>query len=127
MWIAESQMWAESQNIIYSRDDFLPLDSNDSIFEGNALRMDWSEIVEPYDVNYIMGNPPFVGQSYRSNEQKQDMIDIFGKGSRETKQDYVICWYKKSLDYVSDYKNSSVKCAFVSTNSICQGECVPTF
>lgn len=89
--------------------------------------MDWSEIVEPYDVNYIMGNPPFVGQSYRSNEQKQDMIDIFGKGSRETKQDYVICWYKKSLDYVSDYKNSSVKCAFVSTNSICQGECVPTF
>lgn len=106
MWIAESQMWAESQNIIYSRDDFLPLDSNDSIFEGNALRMDWSEIVEPYDVNYIMGNPPFVGQSYRSNEQKQDMIDIFGKGSRETKQDYVICWYKKSLDYVSDYKNS---------------------
>lgn len=61
MWIAESQMWAESQNIIYSRDDFLPLDSNDSIFEGNALRMDWSEIVEPYDVNYIMGNPPFVG------------------------------------------------------------------
>ena len=118
MWIAESQMWAESQNIIYSRDDFLPLDSNDSIFEGNALRMDWSEIVEPYDVNYIMGNPPFVGQSYRSNEQKQDMIDIFGKGSRETKQDYVICWYKKSLDYVSDYKNSSVKCAFVSTNSI---------
>lgn len=127
MWIAESQMWAESQNIIYSRDDFLPLDSNDSIFEGNALRMDWSKIVEPYDVNYIMGNPPFVGQSYRSNEQKQDMIDIFGKGSRETKQDYVICWYKKSLDYVSDYKNSSVKCAFVSTNSICQGECVPTF
>lgn len=127
MWIAESQMWAESQNIIYSRDDFLPLDSNDSIFEGNALRMDWSEIVEPYDVNYIMGNPPFVGQSYRSNEQKQDMIDIFGKGSRETKQDYVICWYKKSLDYVIDYKNSSVKCAFVSTNSICQGECVPTF
>lgn len=127
MWIAESQMWAESQNIIYSRDDFLPLDSNDSIFEGNALRMDWSEIVEPYDVNYIMGNPPFVGQSYRSNEQKQDMIDIFGKGSRETKQDYVICWYKKSLDYVSDYKNSSVKCAFVSTNSTCQGECVPTF
>lgn len=127
MWIAESQMWAESQNIIYSRDDFLPLDSNDSIFEGNALRMDWSEIVEPYDVNYIMGNSPFVGQSYRSNEQKQDMIDIFGKGSRETKQDYVICWYKKSLDYVSDYKNSSVKCAFVSTNSICQCECVPTF
>ena len=127
MWIAESQMWAESQDIIYSRDDFLPLDSNDSIYEGNALRMDWADIVKPYDVDYIMGNPPFVGQSYRSDEQKQDMIDMFGKGSRETKQDYVICWYKKSLDYVGDYKNSSVKCAFVSTNSICQGECVPTF
>ena len=85
MWIAESQMWAESQDIIYSRDDFLPLDSNDSIYEGNALRMDWSDIVKPYEVDYIMGNPPFVGQSYRNDEQKQDMIDIFGKGSRETK------------------------------------------
>lgn len=124
MWIAESQMWDKSQNIIYSNEDFLPLDSNDSIYEGNALRMNWSDIVKPYALNYIMGNPPFVGQSHRSDDQKQDMTNIFGKGSRETKQDYVICWYKKALDYG---RNTTIECAFVSTNSICQGESVPTF
>ncbi len=127
MWIAESQMWEQTKDITFTNKDFLPLDSNDAIYEGNALRINWNNIVKPYELNYIMGNPPFVGQSYRNKEQKQDMIDIFGKGSRETKQDYVICWYKKALDFVGGDNNSSLQCAFVSTNSICEGESVPTF
>lgn len=126
MWIAESQMWEQTKDITFANKDFLPLDSNDSIYEGNALRMDWNKIVKPYELNYIMGNPPFVGQSYRTKAQKQDMINLFGKGSRETKQDYVICWYKKTCEYVKS-PDVSLECAFVSTNSICQGESVPTF
>ena len=71
-----------------------------------------------------MGNPPFVGQSVRIQEQSEDMAFIWGKGEIETKLDYVICWYKKAMDYM---KGTAVKVAFVSTNSICQGESVPTF
>ena len=71
-----------------------------------------------------MGNPPFVGQSVRAKEQAEDMTDIFGKGSIETKLDYVLCWYYKAIQYM---ENTSIVAAYVSTNSICQGESVPTF
>lgn len=129
MWIAEAQTMQRSQDRgIYTNKEFFPLTTNVGIHEGNALRMDWTQIVKPYELNYIMGNPPFVGQSYRSKEQKEDMVNIFGKGSRETKQDYVICWYKKALDFVGENAaDTTLQCAFVSTNSICQGESVPTF
>lgn len=129
LWIAESQMLEETKDIFYANWDFLPLKTYVNIHEGNALRMDWNSVLPNYACSYLLGNPPFVGQSYRTKEQKQDMIDLFGKGSRETKQDYVICWYKKSLNYALKGKtpNTSIKCAFVSTNSICQGESVPTF
>lgn len=124
MWIAESQMWDESQNIIYSNEDFLPLDSNDSIYEGNALRMNWSNIIKPYELNYIMGNPPFVGYSLQSDDQKVDIQNIFidrnGKQYPKIgKLDYVACWYMKAAKYIED---STVRCAFVSTNSVTQGE-----
>ncbi|MDE6834668.1 MAG: methylase, partial [Ruminococcus sp.] len=76
--------------------------------------------------SYIMGNPPFVGQSLRSPSQSAEMALIFGQGSPETKLDYVLCWYKKALDYINSI-NKLIKVAFVSTNSICQGESVPTF
>lgn len=62
MWIAESQMWEQTKDITFANKDFLPLDSNDSIYEGNALRIDWNDIVKPYELNYIMGNPPFIGK-----------------------------------------------------------------
>lgn len=119
MWIAESQMWSESQNIIYSQEDFLPLDSNDSIYEGNALRMDWSEIVKPYELNYIMGNPPFVGAMLMSDEQRNDLRDLIGNTKGIGELDYVGGWYYKAAQYTKD---STVKCAFVSTNSITQGQ-----
>lgn len=124
MWIAESQMWEQSQDIIYSQDDFLPLDSNDSIYEGNALRMDWTDIVKPYELNYIMGNPPFIGYSLQSKAQKKEQQDICvdkkGKKFKASgKLDYVSNWFVKAAKYID---NSTIHVAFVSTNSITQGE-----
>ena len=119
MWIAESQMWDQSQNIIYSREDFLPLDSNDSIYEGNALRMNWEDIVKPYELSYIMGNPPFVGYYDESNEQKADIKQFFKSTGR---LDYVVGWYIKAAKYI---KGTTIDVAFVSTNSITQGVQVP--
>ena len=124
LWIAEAQMWNETKNIIQFYGELLPLKSYNHIIEGNALRIDWQEVVKPGEVNFIIGNPPFIGQSVRKKEQSEDMAFIWGKGEIETKLDYVICWYKKAIDYI---KGTTVKVAFVSTNSICQGESVPTF
>ncbi|MBR0079090.1 MAG: class I SAM-dependent DNA methyltransferase [Synergistaceae bacterium] len=124
LWIAEAQMWNETKNIILFYGDLLPLKSYNNIIEGNALHIDWNEVVKSSEVNFIIGNPPFIGQSVRTKEQSDDMAFIWGKGEIETKLDYVICWYKKAIDYI---KGTTVKVAFVSTNSICQGESVPTF
>lgn len=118
MWIAESQMWDESQNIIYSNEDFLPLDSNDSIYEGNALRMDWSDIVKPYELDYIMGNPPFIGNGNRTESQISDMDFVFKDFGKHGKLDYVAAWYVKSVIYM---RNTTIRAALVSTNSVSQG------
>ena len=80
--------------------------------------------MKPEELNFIMGNPPFIGQSVRTREQSDDMALIWGKGEIETKLDYVICWYKKAIDFMRSMK---INAAFVSTNSICQGESVPAF
>lgn len=117
MWIAESQMLEQTKDTVYYNKDFLPLDSNDSIYEGNALRMNWEDIVKPYELDYIMGNPPFVGTNYLSDGQRDDMNALW-QGKR-SKMDYVSCWYLKSASYI---QGSTIKCAFVSTNSISQGE-----
>ena len=124
LWIAESQMMKATEDIVHMDLDFLPLKSYANIIEANALRIDWNEVVPKEKLNYIMGNPPFVGQSVRTKEQAEDMTDIFGKGSIETKLDYVLCWYYKAIQYM---ENTSILAAYVSTNSICQGESVPTF
>ena len=130
LWIAESQMWNETQKmneaqrLIQFIGDLLPLKSYNRIIEANALKIDWREVIRIEELNFIIGNPPFIGQSVRTKEQSDDMAFIWGKGDIETKLDYVICWYKKAIDYI---KGSTVKVAFVSTNSICQGESVPTF
>lgn len=121
LWIAESQTLKETSAIAGRPIDFLPLKTNAYIHEGNALRLDWSEVIAPEKLNYIMGNPPFVGGMLMSREQKQDMLDIFGaktKGIGEL--DYVGAWYKKAAEMMDN--NASIKAAFVSTNSITQGE-----
>ena len=127
LWIAESQMLKETEDIVNMSLDFLPLKSYANIVEGNALRTDWETVVPKDKLNYIMGNPPFVGQARRTKEQSEDMSIVFGSGNSETKLDYVICWYKKSLEFINSILNRQILVSFVSTNSICQGESVPTF
>lgn len=124
MWIAENQMLEETKDTVYYNKNFLPLDSNDSIYEGNALRIDWNDIVKPYELNYIMGNPPFVGYSLQSKTQKKEQQDICvdkkGKKFKASgKLDYVSNWFVKAAKYID---NSTIHVAFVSTNSITQGE-----
>ena len=119
LWIAESQMMKETEEIMNTNLDFLPLKSYANIVEGNALRTDWETVVPKDKLDYIMGNPPFVGFSLMTAEQKDDVALIF-PGTKNV--DYVACWYMKALKFIN---NTSVECAFVSTNSICQGEIVP--
>lgn len=123
LWIAESQMMQETENIIHESLDFLPLKTNANIIEGNALRLDWEEIVPKTKLNYIMGNPPFVGARLMDKEQKADVEAIFKGWKNLGNLDYVSCWYKKTADYMKD---TFVRAALVSTNSITQGEAVPT-
>lgn len=120
LWIAESQMLEETKNILYGfNDDFLPLKTYVNITEGNALRLDWNEVIPARELSYIMGNPPFVGARWMSKEQKMDMEVVFRGIKDYGNLDFVTAWYKKASDYIS---NSGIRVAFVSTNTITQGE-----
>ena len=121
LWIAESQMMKETESIVLMQLDFLPLKTNASIVEKNALHIDWEEVVPKYKLSYIIGNPPFHGFTFMTKEQKADMQTIF-PGVKNL--DYVCAWYKKASDYIADTK---IEVAFVSTNSIVQGETVSRF
>ena len=124
LWIAESQMMKQTEEIIHMSLDFLPLKSYANIVEGNALRIDWEEVVPKEKLNYIMGNPPFVGYSLQTKEQKEDILSIYIDEKCKPyktagKIDYVAGWYFKAAQFIN---NTRVKAAFVSTNSITQGE-----
>ncbi len=119
MWIAESQMLQETENILNDEIEFFPLKSFVNIKCGNALRMDWNDVVPKEELNYIMGNPPFVGARMMTTEQKNDLNTVFYKWKNVGNMDYVSCWYKKSADFIND---TTIKCSFVSTNSVSQGE-----
>lgn len=121
LWIAESQMMKETEDVVHMSLDFLPLKSYANIIEGNALCLDWGDIVPNYRMSYIMGNPPFHGFTFMTAEQKRDMQQIF-PGVKNL--DLVCGWYKKASDYMRDTK---IEAAFVSTNSIVQGETVSRF
>ena len=185
LWIAESQMMKETEEIVEQNLDFLPLSTSATIVEGNALRMNWrylheeaeiptitakkTNLISPYMVreaeaeyrasdtfsdkehgfeydeinlitneinvgkpqrkrkenhyDYIMGNPPFVGSKKRSENQREDVKNIFEGWKNAGNLDYVACWYKKASDFI---KGGKTRCAFVSTNSITQGEEVAT-
>jgi len=121
LWIAEAQMMAETERIVQMDLDFLPLKSYTNIAEGNALRIDWESVVPKEKLNFIMGNPPFVGARLMSEAQKEDVINIFGaKWKNVGNLDYVSCWYKKAADLMQ--QNKTITTALVSTNSIAQGE-----
>ena len=122
IWIAEAQMFKETEAIIHKEMDFLPLHNNANIHEGNSLNMDWEEIIKSNTLSYIMGNPPFVGAKMMNKQQKAEVLSLFNKNSSAKSLDYVAAWYKKSAEYM---KETNIHSAFVSTNSITQGEQVP--
>ena len=150
LWIAEAQMKRETESIVGYDIDFFPLETNDNIVEANALRLDWGSLCPPSRLNYIMGNPPFIGARLMSKEQKDDLLEVFGpKWKNLGNMDYVSGWYKKAADFMNaaagksaieyagginegraaDRENALphiVRAALVSTNSICQGESVAT-
>ncbi len=119
LWIAESQMMHETEEIISKSLDFLPLKSYANIVEANALRIDWENVVPKSELNYIMGNPPFVGARLMSDGQKADVFSVFDGVKNNGNLDYVSCWYKKAADLMT---GTEIRTALVSTNSITQGE-----
>lgn len=124
LWIAESQMMKETENVVHMSLDFLPLKSYANIVEGNALLMDWDSIIPKQELSYIMGNPPFVGYSLQNKGQKEDILSVYvdekGKPYKTAgKIDYVSAWYFKASQLM---QGTTIRTAFVSTNSITQGE-----
>ena len=115
LWIAESQMMKETEDVVLMPLDFLPLKTNANIVEGNSLRMDWNKIIPASSLSYAIGNPPFCGRRYRSPSQQEDVSLFFSYMDI----DYVACWYIKAAEYI---QGSNTEVCFVSTNSITQGE-----
>ncbi|HZK62327.1 MAG TPA: DNA methyltransferase, partial [Anaerovoracaceae bacterium] len=123
LWIAESQMMKETEDVVHMSLDFLPLKSYSNITEENALNIEWKSVIPKYELNYIMGNPPFVGKKEQTREQKDDLVKLFDEDAKGIGNlDYVSGWYVKAAQFM---QNSYIKTAFVSTNSITQGEQVP--
>lgn len=124
LWISEEQMIRETQEIIHSKIDFLPLKSYANIVQGNALRLDWEDVISKDQLRYIMGNPPFVGKKEQTKKQKAELLGLIGKVKGSGNLDYVTGWYAKAANLM---KSSNIRAAFVSTNSITQGEQAPVF
>ena len=121
LWIAESQMMKETEDVVHMNLDFLPLKTNANIVEGNSLSIPWEDVIPKHQLNYIMGNPPFVGHKNVTPEQKEDMKRIFN--NKQGRLDYVSAWYMLASQYI---QNSLVECAFVSTNTVVQGTHIET-
>lgn len=121
LWIAQLQANNESEMLLDLEIGDFPLTDSPNIIEGNALQMDWADVVPRDECNYIMGNPPFIGHQWRSPEQQRDMDTVFEGISGYGKLDYVCAWYILAARYIGDL---DIHAAFVSTNSICQGESV---
>lgn len=110
----------ETERIVHTNIDFIPLTSYTNITNGNSLEMDWKDVIPKKELNYIIGNPPFLGYSMMNKKQKDDAVKCFDKGSKSIKKlDYVCAWFMKATKYIN---NSNIEVAFVSTNSITQGE-----
>ena len=124
LWIAESQMMKETEEIVHMNLDFLPLKTQGNIHQGNALEIDWETVISKSNLSYIMGNPPFIGGMYMSEFQKLEIRQLFNDVKGAGEFDYVTGWYKKAAEFIRD---THIQCAFVSTNSICQGSQVITF
>ena len=119
LWIADHQANQQTAKIIDHSVINLPLKNYSNIVCGNALRMDWNNVLPASECSYIMGNPPFLGARNQTTEQKAEIQEAFADAKNSGNIDYVAGWYAKATDYI---QGTDIKCAFVSTNSICQGE-----
>lgn len=122
MWLVDHQMNLMASEAFGQYFVRLPLKKSPTIVQGNALQVSWEEVVSKSELNYILGNPPFIGKQYQDQDQKSDLKRVFKgvKGARVL--DYVAAWYLLAAHYI---RNTNIKVAFVSTNSISQGEQVP--
>jgi len=119
MWLTQHQMNREFAKQFGREPDLLPLKTAAHIVHDNALQIDWHDVVAKENLNYIIGNPPFVGKNFRSKEQNEDMVNIFSQVKNYKSLDFVTCWFHKASDFI---QGTNIKVAFVSTNSITQGE-----
>lgn len=120
MYITDHQLNLEAAQRFGEARATVPLISTPHIHKGNALRTDWNDVLAANECSYVLGNPPFIGKTWQTIEQKDDVEFIFNGVKNAGLLDYVCCWYKKAADYID--KNKNVEIAFVSTNSITQGE-----
>lgn len=120
LWLTDHQMNMAVGNRLGRHIARLPLDKKANITCANALQTDWSAILPPKECSYIIGNPPFIGYSFQSKEQKADLAKVFAGMDGAGVLDYVTAWYVKAAAYIKI--NQTITVAFVSTNSICQGE-----
>lgn len=125
LWLTDHQMNIELSHIFGSYYARLPLVKSATIVIGNALNCEWSDICNPEKLTYIIGNPPFKGKKEQNEENKEDMKRVFQGVPRSGTLDYVTCWYRKAAQLMNKYPH--IVSAFVSTNSICQGEQVAPF
>lgn len=119
MWLSDHQMNLKLSTEFGEYFKRLPLKKSATVVNGNALRLKWEEIIPKERLSYILGNPPFIGTSYQSKEQKEDMAFVFNGVKSSGMLDYVCAWYILAAKLI---QNSSIQVAFVSTNSITQGE-----
>ncbi|MBQ7544441.1 MAG: class I SAM-dependent DNA methyltransferase [Synergistaceae bacterium] len=123
LWIAETQMFNETKSIVQLYEDILPLKTYNRIIEANSVLTDWREVITPDENLCVIGNPPYLGYPSQSKEQKQEIASLYKDGKLAGKLDYVACWYYKASEFLCGTK---ARAAFVSTNSITQGELVST-
>lgn len=121
LWIAEYQMNLEAENEINLKSAFLPLRDAGNITQGNSLRLDWNEILphQSDDEIYLIGNPPYIGAKLQNKEQKEDLKYTIGEKLKYKKMDYIAGWFFKGVEFIN---SANSKLAFVTTNSIFQGE-----
>ncbi len=124
LWIAENQMLQETEGEIGKPLEAFPIKNYPEVVCENANQVDWQKIFgehAPEKFDYVIGNPPFRGARNKSKQQKDDIKKVFGKRDNLGNLDYVTCWYKKAADFIG---GTGTRCAFVSTNSICQGDSI---
>jgi hypothetical protein len=123
MWLTQHQMNVEFAKVFGFEPDLLPLKEHAQIHHANALELDWAQVIEAQKLDYLIGNPPFVGSKYQTPQQRALQNNIFGKLPNAKQLDFVSCWFMKATQFT---QNTQTQCALVSTNSITMGEQVAT-